>query len=758
MRKVNFEQEFGQLIGLPLEFDADYKLELASLVRYLNTKKIRILKERRAAFIAFVNKKFDLNSKAIATLYAKAAKFGYTFNFHQKNALQKAFDTRDQEAFKTTLEKKGINVIKDLAKNFSPISDVETINHIKKEVESPSKLRIEKGDRDIGNEILKALFSAFLWSSLPEKEMHEYFDPDFSVKNYRKSFWEQLQTRSLVLFNRDNALYVVRVTQDFFKNTHDLSSMRNKLVSTISKFYEKIDNYGFLAVIIEPISFEGQFREWELASDFILAAEKFKETPLENSYFQWERIQDDTHNYIGKLDSEFSRFDLANEGFTYRDTFVLHKKNNGIEKLVLIFQKNDRDETLIPCPTCRSNKVQGNSYSSLGVKSWECNNPLCPDRSKYNRGKRYSFRGLLMQQAIENDDNIIPVESVRRWRRDVVEEVDDQELFAMLIRHYSMHKDCVHIYNWPIKKDLYLGRRIVQEELAAGVRSSFFDGHLFKRYVVAKDKKAALLKNLGDEEFQVYAGDATAVLGNFSNNTFDGAITSPPYFNAREYSQWPNIYCYLHDMLNINREVFRTLKPGSLYLYNIFDYFDNEKTTVFSAMGQKRMILSAYTVDLFRRIGFELIGNVSWDKGDIEGKRGFNAGNYSPFYQAPFNCWEHILVFKKPGAKKNANISSGVFSCKPVMKMIKGENTHGHTAPFPDALPEILISKLSPGSIVLDPFGGSLTTGRVAEKWNVRSVSIEILKEYCDLGLKKRKNIPKDFSFIRPAISKQSKE
>lgn len=214
------------------------------------------------------------------------------------------------------------------------------------------------------------------------------------------------------------------------------------------------------------------------------------------------------------------------------------------------------------------------------------------------------------------------------------------------------------------------------------------------------------------------------------------------------------MYCHLHDMLDINAEVFRTLKPGALYLYNVFDYFDNENTIVFSAMGQRRMVLSAYTVDLFRRIGFDLIGNVVWDKGDIEGKRGFNAGNFSPYYQAPFNCWEHVLVFRKParnGSKSNGNgkhngkhVDAGaqlvgrVLRQQPVMKMVRGENVHGHTAPFPDELPELLVSRLNRGDVVLDPFGGSLTTGRVAERYGVRSVCIERSEEYCQLGLRMR--------------------
>jgi len=360
-----------------------------------------------------------------------------------------------------------------------------------------------------------------------------------------------------------------------------------------------------------------------------------------------------------------------------------------------------------------------------------------------------------MQRAIE-DTNTIPVESVKRWRRDVVTDVTDEEIGTMLLRHYSMYGDNIHVYNWPIELSVHLGRKISYHRLDLKPRkNSFFNSHFFLRYAFSKKKLPTPTENLGDSKFQLYQGDAASILRSFNENLFDGAVTSPPYFNAREYSQWPNIYCYLHDMFDINKEVFRTLKPGALYLYNIFDYFDNEKTVALSAMGQKRMILSAYTVDIFRRIGFNTVGNIVWDKGDIEGKRGFNAGNFSPFYQSPFNCWEHILVFQKPiQNRKNDHIvgrileiSKKIFSCKPVLKIIKGENTHGHSAPFPEALPQILISVLPKGSTILDPFSGSLTTGRVAEREGINSVNLELLREYCELGLAKRNE---NNSFINP--------
>ena len=66
----------------------------------------------------------------------------------------------------------------------------------------------------------------------------------------------------------------------------------------------------------------------------------------------------------------------------------------------------------------------------------------------------------------------------------------------------------------------------------------------------------------------------------------------------------------------------------------------------------------------------------------------------------------------------------------------KCENVHGHTAPFPEALPELLIRVLRPGAVVLDPFAGSLTTGRVAVRHGLRAVCIERSEEYCRLGLR----------------------
>lgn len=315
----------------------------------------------------------------------------------------------------------------------------------------------------------------------------------------------------------------------------------------------------------------------------------------------------------------------------------------------------------------------------------------------------------------------------------------------MLIRHYSLVGDGIRIVGRLDSPDYLLGRTISHGELPKtkcmqSLATSFFESSYFQRFVVK-----ASISNNGDEgrtveigSTRAIEGDAATVLHSLESNSVDGAVTSPPYYNAREYSQWSNIYCYLFDMYNINKEVFRVLKPGSFYIFNIFDYFDNENNIALSAMGEKRMILGPYIGDLFRRSGFTCVGNIIWDKGEIEGKRGFNNGNFSPYYQSPFNCWEHTLIFWKHGPQFPSNDEfPPILRQKPVMKMVRGRNIHGHTAPFPEAIPELLVRKLNRGASILDPFAGSMTTALVAQKYGVSSIMIEKNPAYFELGLKR---------------------
>ncbi|MCL2075740.1 MAG: site-specific DNA-methyltransferase [Betaproteobacteria bacterium] len=742
--------EFEGLIGFSVDLPIEYRRVFKALCCHLAKRKLRTRSERRNILISHINSKFDINREGIAAVLARAASRGLVFNFHEKNLIQRAFDLRDKAAFADAVRKArndhGLHSL--LCQLFTPATEEETLAHFRAEVTNPSRLRVEKGVRPIGNEILLSALSAFVFSAADEEVMHEFFDSAYSHERYERSFWLQLRKLQPQFYSRTRTLDIAKVDQNFADSCGSLETLRLILFGQTALSYKMLENHGYLAYWIEPLVIDGRNVTWEICSDIMLFAEKHDEVMLTNTYFKTSQIKAETVSYVNGIDESNARFDLANEGFTYKDIFVCIPSTGslvGSESLLLLFQKNKRDETLIPCPACRTHNVQGNSYPSLGVRSWECRNILCPDRSKYNRGKRYSFKSLLMQEAIDEIESQISPESIRRWSRDIQIGRTADDAVEMLIRHYSLHGDGVYLFGINDPNDS-LGRRIVRHEdimtTEENLASCFFDSHWFKRYAFSSDvggrENASSINQCCIGSLTMVHGDSCTVLEGFPDNYFDGAVTSPPYFNAREYSQWSNIYCYLHDMLSIAKSCFRVLKPGATYLYNIFDYFDNERSIVFSAMGEKRLVLSAYTADLFRRVGFQLAGAITWDKGEIEGKRGFNAGNFSPYYQAPFNCWEHILVFVKPPTDMAQRVLSNmpaVLRAQPVNKMVKGKNTHGHTAPFPADIPNLLRPFLPKGGRVLDPFGGSGTTARALDGFVSETICIEKKKEYFDLAL-----------------------
>jgi DNA modification methylase len=741
-------QEFRQATGTEFVLSDELRNQVCKVLARLDGATPLQKTHRLEGLFGHINRKLRLNRNGVAEVYSRAAARGVTFNHNEKRLIEDAFDRSDAAAFRQVLSSKNLlaRTAEEILATFTPLSRDETLARFEKECRETTNPRLKRVDVTMTTTMLEAIFAGYLFSCFPIRALHDALDPLPEGTDYEEDFWRRLHMHGSHLFDRNNALWVVSLGQADLDRVGTYKELRERACGFVRMAHAKLDNHCFLAVHIEPLLEGDRQASWELAADLTLFAEKFLEERLTGNYFQKDRVRKATVDYIPGLDAEAARFDVANLGFSYQDCFVLYPDVDGDSappSLLLLFQKHQRDETPIPCPACRSHEVQGNSYPKLGVRSWECQNYVCSDRSKSNRGKRYDFLSLLKQQAIEDPRNEVPAALVKSWLRDVRRGTTWADVMEVLVRHYSLAGDVVRVFNRDAPHAL-AGRTVVTmpdlpvcggESFAEFEASSFF-----RRFLVAAPTELAappVVAELGDSSFRVFNGDALHALRLLESESIDGAVTSPPYYNARDYAQWPNMYCYMYDMYNVAKEVFRVLAPGAVYLYNIFDYFDNENTVSLSAMGEKRVTLSAHTVYAFRKCGFELWGNVVWDKGDIEGKRGFNGGNFSPYYQSPFNCWEHVLVFAKPGPGVAATVRH-LPTClrqKPVFKIVSGENRHGHTAPFPDALPAMLVGLLAKGQVVLDPYGGSLTTGRVAEQHGVRSVCVERDRGYCKLGL-----------------------
>lgn len=162
-----------------------------------------------------------------------------------------------------------------------------------------------------------------------------------------------------------------------------------------------------------------------------------------------------------------------------------------------------------------------------------------------------------------------------------------------------------------------------------------FDQKLYDQTLNNKDK------------IQIYWGNSLEYLKNMPSESIQLMVTSPPYYNARAYSQWDNLNLYLEDMRMIIRESFRVLENHRVFVWNVGDIFDNDRLTTNSVWGKRRIPLSAYFIKIFEEEGFTFIDDIIWDKGEVESKRHMNGGKNTPFYQYPLNCYEHILIFHK---------------------------------------------------------------------------------------------------------------
>jgi len=150
-----------------------------------------------------------------------------------------------------------------------------------------------------------------------------------------------------------------------------------------------------------------------------------------------------------------------------------------------------------------------------------------------------------------------------------------------------------------------------------------------------------------NSQIKLIWGDCYQVLKRMKSESVHLMVTSPPYYNAREYSNWKNLNDYFLDMESIITECFRVLDNHRVFVFNVGDIYDNAKLITKSVWGKRRIPLGAYFIKLFEEIGFTFVDDFIWDKGEVQTQRHKSGNTPYPFYQYPVNCYEHILIFHK---------------------------------------------------------------------------------------------------------------
>lgn len=161
------------------------------------------------------------------------------------------------------------------------------------------------------------------------------------------------------------------------------------------------------------------------------------------------------------------------------------------------------------------------------------------------------------------------------------------------------------------------------------------------------DKKLDDFIESENSNIKVIWGDCLNVLKKMKSESIDCMVTSPPYYNARDYSQWKDIDSYLEDMRLVIRETYRVLDNHRVWVFNVGDIFDNPNNKTKSVWGKTRLPLGAYFIKIFEEEGFTFVDDIIWDKGEVQSERHKSGNNPYPFYQYPMNCYEHILIVHK---------------------------------------------------------------------------------------------------------------
>lgn len=645
-------------------------------------------------------------------------------------------------------DKKITIIINELKKDFKlKIDDIQKEKIRKYLLGYPIELdfsienyELEKNDEEISKaySFLKEGFRRnenIMVESLISRIKKFFFDKSDTTKEYMEYIKKNQKNK--------NQLIIIEID----KNRNYTS---DNIAEIIKLKYNSLSNFHYAILIFKN---NDKLVNWEQISEISIFMEYFKK---EKNFKLFEKknkrnrineltqfLKRNSHiEYTDTLGKTIEKFyDSVRYGFQFEDLLI---SDDG-EIQVLIMQKVELDERPKKCPVCLKEEVRGNSYPKLLYKSFECQNPRCSARSKIGRGKRYDFYGAKRQIMLQRNSELDKIndEIYFNLRRDVFE----KKFFSIeqLILLYSWHGDSIEIINSTFNKQSYMGRKIINEEILKFENRKIIEKlsifELFRKInkSVCFKKEYKVLDKFEYKNSYIYNGSSTDLLPFIDKISkvlnYSGAITSPPYYNARDYSKWDNLFCYLIDMMINAKAVSKKLKKEGIYIYNIGDVVDQDNIYIKSNMSRRRQMLGFFSIFIFKIVGYKAIGNIIWDKGEVQSKRNSTANHISGYIK-PINAYEHCIVFSKD--KDRLIIPTEIKKIESVKKInSKGENILGHTAPYPLELAKLIINFVKKDDYIIDPFLGSGSTVIAMKEEGYNSIGFELNEKYFLLSQKR---------------------
>jgi site-specific DNA-methyltransferase (adenine-specific) len=273
---------------------------------------------------------------------------------------------------------------------------------------------------------------------------------------------------------------------------------------------------------------------------------------------------------------------------------------------------------------------------------------------------------------------------------------------------------------------------------------------------------------------RLLAGDAVTRLAELPAETVDVVVTSPPYFQQRDYAAERQIGLeatpeeYVRRLVEVFREVRRVVKPtGSLWLVLGDKYSDGE------LLGMPWRVALALQAD-----GWHLRSDVIWHKPNAMPSSTktrpttdheyifFFTKSRNYFYDADAIREPHVTFtsssrmrggrnhFGKRGGtpeagknRGNVNLHDGRWdqafhplgrNKRTVWSIPLSKFREAHFAVFPEKLVEICVkASCPPNGLVLDPFLGSGSVAVVALSLGRSFLGIDLCQDYCRMAARR---------------------
>lgn len=262
--------------------------------------------------------------------------------------------------------------------------------------------------------------------------------------------------------------------------------------------------------------------------------------------------------------------------------------------------------------------------------------------------------------------------------------------------------------------------------------------------------------------YKVVIGDSRIALKQLETGIFQSCITSPPYWGLRDYAIEGQIGAensleeYISDLVEIFREVRRTLREDGTLWLNIGDTFTSGNRT-WRAPDKKNpgreMSYRPPTPDglkpkdliglpwrlafALQADGWYLRSDIVWYKPNAQPESVKDRPTRAHEYIFLFSKSEHYLYNYEAILEPTTN-GSGSRNRRSVWAInTKGYNG-AHFAVFPPELVRLcLLASTNSGAIVLDPFLGTGTVAEVCVENARKCVGIELNPEYAQMALRR---------------------